>query len=81
VGGPAYPDYASPYYLPPEVAPQSPPVYIQQAAPPPPPNYWYYCPESRAYYPYVKECVSGWLTVVLPSTAPPSGPTPSSPPR
>ena len=61
--------------------PQSPPVYIQQAPLPPAPSYWYYCPESRAYYPYVKECVSGWLTVVPPSAAPPSGPTPSSPPR
>jgi hypothetical protein len=26
-------------------------------------NYWYYCQDSQAYYPYVKECPSGWLTV------------------
>ncbi len=72
-----YPDYASPYYAaPPVVVPQDPPVYIQPQAPPPPPAYWYYCPNSQTYYPYVKECASGWLTVVPPSTAPPIGPTP-----
>jgi hypothetical protein len=74
--GPPGPYYAYPYYpAPPVVVPQSPPVYIQQE-PAPPPAYWYYGPDSRTYYPYVKECASGWLTVVPPSTAPPSGPTP-----
>ena len=73
----AYPDYASPYYAaPPVVVPQSPPVYIQPQALPQQPSYWYYCQNSQAYYPYVKECPGGWLTVVPPSTAPPSGPTP-----
>ncbi len=43
--------------------------------PPPPPNhvqesYWYYCPDSQAYYPYVKTCPGGWLKV-LPQTVPP----------
>jgi len=33
-------------------------------------DYWYYCPESRAYYPYVQECPSEWLRVV-PGSAPP----------
>jgi len=31
---------------------------------------WYYCNDTRAYYPYVRECRSGWLQVV-PRTAPP----------
>ncbi len=24
---------------------------------------WYFCPDSRIYYPYVKECPSGWQPV------------------
>lgn len=69
--GPAWdPWYYRPppvYYYPPapiviERAP--PPVYIEQAEPAPAPNaYWYYCNASRAYYPYVKECPSGWQRV------------------
>jgi hypothetical protein len=45
-------------------------VYIEQgggqAAPAPQQtqaNYWYYCAESQAYYPYVKECPGGWQQV------------------
>jgi hypothetical protein len=68
-----YPYYGDPYYDSPYYA--APPVYIQQQ-PAPPPAYWYYCPDSRTYYPYVKECPSGWLTVVPPTTAPPAVPTP-----
>lgn len=66
----AYPPaYAPvPVYAPPVVAePQS---YIQQApvveSAPPAPSYWYYCEGAKAYYPYVKECPGGWLTVVPP---------------
>jgi hypothetical protein len=49
------------------------PVVVQQA---PPPVYtersdvvpesagtWYYCQESKAYYPYVRECPAGWQRV------------------
>jgi hypothetical protein len=52
--------YAAPYPAAPVYAP---PVH---AAPPPPPapSYWYYCPSARAYYPYVRACPDGWLTVV-----------------
>lgn len=60
---PAY--YAPPYYYPPAVV-SSPPVYVEQqapAAPAPQTNYWYYCADSRAYYPYVKECPGGWQRV------------------
>ena len=27
-------------------------------------GYWYFCPDSRAYYPYVLECPSQWMRVV-----------------
>jgi len=64
---PAYypsPYYQSPYYYP---APSSPPVYVerQDAAPEAPPAsaYWYYCPETKTYYPYVKQCPGGWQRV------------------
>jgi FKBP-type peptidyl-prolyl cis-trans isomerase FkpA len=30
---------------------------------------WYYCNDAKAYFPYVRECPSGWLQV--PQTAPP----------
>jgi len=26
-------------------------------------GYWYYCPDSKSYYPYVKECASKWERV------------------
>ena len=26
-------------------------------------GYWYYCETSRGYYPYVKDCPSGWKAV------------------
>ncbi len=26
-------------------------------------NTWYYCAESQAYYPYVKQCAAGWQQV------------------
>ena len=63
-----YPPYYYPpaYYYPPVVA--SPPVYVEradeQAAPAAPEaSSWYYCPESKAYYPYVKSCPSPWQRV------------------
>jgi hypothetical protein len=41
----------------------SPQTYIQQGQEAPA-QYWYYCEEARAYYPYVRECPGGWMTVV-----------------
>jgi hypothetical protein len=38
------------YYYPP-------PVYIEK-------QYWFYCESAGAYYPYVKECPSGWQRVL-----------------
>jgi hypothetical protein len=67
---PAYfPRYYSPYYppyYPPVVVPPSPSVYIEQGSSqtaPAPSNWWYYCADSNAYYPYVKECPAGWQRV------------------
>lgn len=72
-----YPSYYYPYYPaePPIVVEQQPEVYVQ----PPPleeqPVYWYFCKDPQGYYPYVKQCPSGWMKVVptppSPSTEPP----------
>lgn len=68
---PAYaypgPDYAYPGQA---VAPSG--GYAEQGYPqaaPAPQQDWYYCPNSNAYYPYVRECPGGWQRV------------PSQPPR
>ncbi len=37
---------------PPDVGPQSAGGYL-----------WYYCPDSKTYYPYVKQCASAWQPV------------------
>ena len=53
------------YYPPVVVAPQEPPVYIEREAPAESaaPAWWYWCPDAKAYYPYAKECPSGWQRV------------------
>lgn len=57
------PYYYPPYYYPPVVTvPASPPTYVEQGSAQPQ-GYWYYCVESNAYYPYVKECAGGWQRV------------------
>ena len=42
------------------------------------PYYWYYCQDPQGYYPYIRNCPGGWLTVVPKVTPPPpsSGFTP-----
>jgi hypothetical protein len=68
--GPYYP-YRAPYYAYPPVvvAPSQPPVYVEQGAAPAPitsaaaDGNWYYCADSNAYYPYIKECATGWQRV------------------
>ena len=64
-----YPPYAYyPGYYPPYASAQS-QVYVEQPQTQPsqqaqqPTGYWYYCADSRAYYPYVKECPAGWQRV------------------
>ena len=65
--------YPAPYYPPyyayapaPVVTAPAPPVYIEQQAPPAAPQQsssWYYCPQSKGYYPYVRQCPGGWQRV------------------
>ncbi len=67
---------APPIVVAPPVAYPSSPVVIQQAPTvpspaPQPEQYWYYCQDSQAYYPYVKECPRGWMKVV-PQAQPPA---------
>jgi len=66
------PYYYPAYYPPPVVVQQQAPVpvYVEQnpqpapsVQPSTPPGYWYYCADSRAYYPYVKQCPGGWQRV------------------
>ena len=68
-----YPNYYPPYYPAPVVIQQQPTVYVEQNPQPAPEaqspvqspstGYWYYCADSRAYYPYVKDCRNGWQRV------------------
>ena len=67
-GGPwwAYPPPY--YYYPAPVVVQQPVTYVEQnpqAAPAPEANagWWYYCDQSKGYYPYVRECPTGWQRV------------------
>jgi hypothetical protein len=63
---PYAPYYYPPYYPAPVVVQQQPTVYVeqpQQQYAPQTQGSWYYCPASRAYYPYVKDCASGWQQV------------------
>jgi hypothetical protein len=61
------------YYYPPPAVMAPAPAYVErndQAAGPPPEHYWYYCADSQAYYPYVKQCASPWQRVT--PTPPPA---------
>ncbi|MGH8660336.1 MAG: hypothetical protein ACREUB_01075 [Burkholderiales bacterium] len=79
-GGPAfwgYPAYYYPYpYNYPRAVgvPAEPTVYIERGDASAPPaqaqDYWYYCPEAKAYYPYVKHCAGPWQRV---APQPPGG--------
>jgi heavy-metal resistance protein len=58
---------ASPYYAaPPVLVQEAPPVYIEQEPPAPQLYYWYYCQNPPGYFPYVKDCPAGWMTMVPP---------------
>ena len=50
-GGPFY-GYPYPYAMPPV-------GYVERGA-----TLWYYCANPQGYYPYVKECGTGWRVVV-----------------
>jgi hypothetical protein len=68
--GPYYSPYYGPSYNTTTIITEPAPVYIEQAprpAPAPAPssssNSWYYCNNPDGYYPYVKDCPSGWQRV------------------
>ncbi|BCS52513.1 hypothetical protein [Geobacter sp. SVR] len=69
LGVASQPHYYYPYYSYP--APVGPmpgqQVYVPQQ---PASAYWYYCREAGGYYPYVRQCPTGWMKVV-PSPPPP----------
>lgn len=61
-----YPYYYPPAYVVPAPVVVQPPVYIEradEAATAPAGSYWYYCPDTKAYYPYVGTCASPWQRV------------------
>ena len=52
----------------PVVVQQQPVTYIEQnpgaaSSPAAETGWWYYCDQSRGYYPYVRECPTGWQRV------------------
>ena len=53
---------------PPVVIQKEPQVYVQPKQGEE--NYWYYCPDPQGYYPYIRECASGWMKVVPDATPP-----------
>lgn len=63
--------WGPPYYsAAPLIVPEQPPVYMQPAPQQEEQSYWYFCNNPQGYYPYVKQCPSGWLKVI-PSVVPP----------
>ncbi len=68
-----YPGYYPYYYYPYVPAePSTPQEYIERPRREQssrPSGVWYYCPESKAYYPYVRKCPGGWQKV--PAEPPP----------
>jgi hypothetical protein len=62
-GAPYYPYYSAP------VVTSGPTTYIERADEAREPastarrDWWYLCPETKTYYPYVKECPGGWQKV------------------
>jgi hypothetical protein len=80
VWGPGWwgPAYSYNYTAPPVIIQQSPvqqapDEYVQQSPQSEEPSYWYYCQNPQGYYPYVKQCPSGWMKVVPSPTQPDRG--------
>lgn len=59
------PYYAEQTYVPPPAVSMPPPPYIAQTAPVESASgqWWYFCKKPSGYYPYVRECPSGWEKV------------------
>ena len=74
---PYYYDYGpAPAYYPPQTyyVPPPPTSYVlppQTVQSSEPDGYWYYCPASKTFYPYVKECSVGQWERVEPRAPPP----------
>ena len=73
--GPPWWHYPPAYYYPAPIVVREPVTYIEQgapasSAPAADAGWWYYCDASKGYYPYVKECPSGWQRV--PPAPPPA---------
>jgi hypothetical protein len=49
------------YYSQPIVVERETPIVIEQTAEPV--DYWFFCRPANTYYPYVKECPTGWERV------------------
>ena len=56
------------YSPPPAIIKKQPDVYVQPEQQEE--NYWYYCPDPQGYYPYIRNCESGWMKVVPDATPP-----------
>ena len=54
--------YAEPVPVVQPVQPNPTTVYVEKTQPSPPASWWY-CPVTKKYYPYVKECSRGWVEV------------------
>lgn len=57
------PWYGAPYYRYDLLVPAQPPVYIERNAAPESRPTWYFCSDPQGYYPYVKQCSTGWRAV------------------
>ncbi len=72
--------WAYPYYPPVSVQYVPAPVYAVPPAAPPQQQFWYRCGNPEGYFPYVRNCTTGWEQVpVTPNGAPPAA-APAAPP-
>jgi hypothetical protein len=76
IGAPVFwPWWPGPAWGPPAVVavPASQPVFVEQGGQAAQQqSFWYWCNDSRAYFPYVRECPGGWQPVVPQSPPPPT---------
>jgi len=66
------PYYAYPYsyrYRPLPLQIEAPPVYVERGIAPVT-ALWYFCSNPEGYYPYVKQCATGWRAVTPQSVVP-----------